>query len=117
MPDDRYDFPGGAIAQLGERLNGIQEVGGSTPPGSTKFPLDGEALAAVNLTTSSRARRLEQGLRPVTPAVKFVHWVGEEVDQRFAGYPIEPAIQRIVRRARAGKRHDIFVIAGWFERH
>jgi hypothetical protein len=25
----------GAIAQLGERLNGIQEVGGSTPPGST----------------------------------------------------------------------------------
>ncbi len=29
----------GAIAQLGERLNGIQEVGGSIPPGSTKFPL------------------------------------------------------------------------------
>ena len=29
----------GAIAQLGERLNGIQEVGGSTPPGSTKTPL------------------------------------------------------------------------------
>ncbi len=27
--------PDGAIAQLGERLNGIQEVGGSTPPGST----------------------------------------------------------------------------------
>ena len=26
----------GAIAQLGERLNGIQEVGGSIPPGSTK---------------------------------------------------------------------------------
>jgi hypothetical protein len=26
----------GAIAQLGERLNGIQEVGGSTPPGSTR---------------------------------------------------------------------------------
>ena len=31
-PDSRS---GGAIAQLGERLNGIQEVGGSTPPGST----------------------------------------------------------------------------------
>jgi hypothetical protein len=28
--------PLGAIAQLGERLNGIQEVGGSIPPGSTK---------------------------------------------------------------------------------
>ena len=27
--------PWGAIAQSGERLNGIQEVGGSTPPGST----------------------------------------------------------------------------------
>ena len=27
--------PDGAIAQLGERLNGIQEVGGSIPPGST----------------------------------------------------------------------------------
>ena len=26
----------GAIAQLGERLNGIQEVGGSRPPSSTK---------------------------------------------------------------------------------
>ena len=28
---------GGAIAQLVERLNGIQEVRGSTPLGSTKF--------------------------------------------------------------------------------
>jgi hypothetical protein len=27
----------GAIAQLGERVNGIHEVGGSIPPGSTKF--------------------------------------------------------------------------------
>ena len=26
----------GAIAQLGERVNGIHEVGGSIPPGSTK---------------------------------------------------------------------------------
>ena len=29
----------GAIAQLGERLNGIQEVSGSIPLGSTKSPL------------------------------------------------------------------------------
>ena len=28
---------GGAIAQLGERLNGIQEVVGSIPIGSTSF--------------------------------------------------------------------------------
>ena len=27
----------GAIAQLGERLHGMQEVGGSIPPGSTKL--------------------------------------------------------------------------------
>ena len=27
-----------AIAQLGERLHGMQEVGGSNPPGSPKFP-------------------------------------------------------------------------------
>jgi hypothetical protein len=30
----------GAIAQLGERLHGMQEVGGSIPPGSTKFQQD-----------------------------------------------------------------------------
>jgi hypothetical protein len=36
IPDRRFLIPErGAIAQLGERLNGIQEVGGSTPPGST----------------------------------------------------------------------------------
>ncbi len=28
----------GAIAQLGERLHGMQEVGGSIPPSSTKYP-------------------------------------------------------------------------------
>jgi hypothetical protein len=30
--------PHGAVAQLGERLNGIQEVGGSTPLSSTVLP-------------------------------------------------------------------------------
>ena len=35
--------PFGAIAQLGERLNGIQEVRGSTPLGSTKH-LTGTAI-------------------------------------------------------------------------
>ena len=40
----------GAIAQLGERLNGIQEVGGSIPPGSTKSPhriLTGSAIVRL----------------------------------------------------------------------
>jgi hypothetical protein len=32
----RPTLPCGAVAQLGERLNGIQEVVGSTPIGSTK---------------------------------------------------------------------------------
>ena len=35
----RHRVPRGAIAQLGERLNGIQEVRGSTPLGSTKILL------------------------------------------------------------------------------
>ncbi len=30
----------GAIAQLGERLHGMQEVGGSIPPSSTKFHME-----------------------------------------------------------------------------
>jgi hypothetical protein len=30
--------PGGAVAQLGARLDGIEEVVGSNPIGSTKFP-------------------------------------------------------------------------------
>src|SRR5262249_14126986 len=29
----------------------------------------------------------------VTPAMKFVHWVCEEVDQRFAGYSVYRAIR------------------------
>ena len=32
-----FSFPGGAVAQLGERLNGIQEVDGSIPFGSTNL--------------------------------------------------------------------------------
>ena len=39
----------GAIAQLGERNNGIVEVGGSIPPGSTTvFPLAQSLLAFDN---------------------------------------------------------------------
>ena len=33
----------GAIAQLGERLNGIQEVSGSIPLGSTTAPAQGSS--------------------------------------------------------------------------
>tara|TARA_B100000678_G_scaffold256139_1_gene234280 strand:+ start:213 stop:350 length:138 start_codon:yes stop_codon:yes gene_type:complete len=31
------EFQAGAIAQLGERLHGMQEVSGSIPLGSTRF--------------------------------------------------------------------------------
>ena len=35
----------GAIAQLGERLHGMQEVGGSIPPGSTKQSITWQRLS------------------------------------------------------------------------
>src|SRR5437763_17199701 len=60
VPDaDRPDTASlhGAIAQLGERLNGIQEVGGSTPPGSTnlrRFAASVHSLGANNLLASAR---------------------------------------------------------------
>jgi hypothetical protein len=38
---------GGAIAQLGERLHGMQEVGGSIPPGSTIDRADFGSRAAA----------------------------------------------------------------------
>jgi hypothetical protein len=45
------NFHKGAIAQLGERLNGIQEVGGSIPPGSTNLR---RFAASVGKPTFSR---------------------------------------------------------------
>jgi hypothetical protein len=45
MPVDLTD---GAIAQLGERLNGIQEVGGSIPPGSTSSFRYARPARAIN---------------------------------------------------------------------
>ncbi len=37
----------GALAQLGERLNGIQEVGGSIPPSSTFSRFQSENIGAL----------------------------------------------------------------------
>ncbi len=36
-PDSHRLWADGALAQLGERLHGMQEVSGSIPLGSTKF--------------------------------------------------------------------------------
>ncbi len=54
--------PGGVIAQLGERLNGIQEVGGSIPPGSTKFTLSTGALLQNPAVGQSRRRVITRGI-------------------------------------------------------
>ena len=69
-PHGASDF--GAIAQLGERLHGMQEVGGSIPPGSTSLrrlrllrlgkPYRGEGCHVV-------ARRAKTGLGSARPPV------------------------------------------------
>ena len=53
----------GAIAQLGERLHGMQEVGGSIPPGSTSLRPSGYALAqpASRREGAKAARRSPKG--------------------------------------------------------
>ena len=48
----------GAIAQLGERLHGMQEVGGSIPPGSTTTPVT-RPQAGLATCTKRRPHRLE----------------------------------------------------------
>ena len=53
MQDLTPAAPAGAVAQLGERLNGIQEVGGSTPLGSTSSP---QGLAANGRALCFRGR-------------------------------------------------------------
>ncbi len=45
----------GALAQLGERLHGMQEVSGSIPLGSTNFSADG--IAGHGLTLWMRPGR------------------------------------------------------------
>ena len=56
----------GAIAQLGERLNGIQEVGGSIPPGSTNYAMRTRARPFAG------ARTLP-GVSSANSALKAVH--------------------------------------------
>ena len=56
----------GAIAQLGERLHGMQEVGGSIPPGSTTFSATGPREPQNRFTASPSSRGL--GHYPFTVA-------------------------------------------------
>ena len=59
----------GALAQLGERLHGMQEVSGSIPLGSTKFPFEKHQIvlpfSSVALPLIGRATRA--ALRCIVP--------------------------------------------------
>ena len=52
----------GAVAHLGERFNGIEEVGGSSPPSSTTPTHSLPFPVQVSLTPKSRGRDLPNGL-------------------------------------------------------
>ena len=49
------------MAQLGARLNGIQEVRGSTPLGSTKIRLNIKLLGTENSPTLSKEKKSDKG--------------------------------------------------------
>jgi hypothetical protein len=49
-------IPGGAVAQLGARLDGIEEVVGSNPIGSTKLQTESENSLKAILTTNRAIR-------------------------------------------------------------
>jgi hypothetical protein len=66
MPVGNLDWPrfGGVVAQLVERLNGIQEVRGSNPLGSTtQCFVDSLAPPASNAIWPVGAKRLESAAR------------------------------------------------------
>ena len=47
----------GPVAQLGARLNGIEEVGGSNPPRSTSFPSYRDRIRGVMLRFPANSLR------------------------------------------------------------
>jgi hypothetical protein len=53
----------GAIAQMGERVNGIHEVGGSIPPGSTTAYAKASAGEAFARRVSAEALAKADNLR------------------------------------------------------
>ena len=74
------------------------------------------SLLGKLITYSRVSEPLPQRLDTVALAMKFVHWVCEEVDQRFAGYSVYPTIQDIIRGPRASKCQKVFVNRN-LERH
>ena len=73
------DHPDGAIAQLGERLHGMQEVSGSIPLSSTKtlsFPYSRVRHAASGSTASWLVMSVaaHPGLTSATYAAEWTTW-------------------------------------------
>ena len=71
--------PGGAVAQLGERLNGIQEVGGSTPLSSTK--------SISQVLSSNRSLRVVQPDRWLIESGWFYSGAGYDRPGPFRRWP------------------------------
>ena len=101
-PVDRELFPTvGAIAQLGERLHGMQEVSGSIPLGSTNsfYPIK-SGISGVSRCCSTRAkfaRRLPAVYQPSTNSPEIARVAGlqvrlnlwDQVDKLTLGLPFE----------------------------
>ena len=74
------DHPDGAIAQLGERLHGMQEVSGSIPLSSTKFPaLNSDSLKHFRSPSQSVLQPLE--VAPDNRSAKYLLTVHRSVDR------------------------------------
>ena len=69
----KLDWPrfGGVVAQLVERLNGIQEVRGSNPLGSTtQSPVDSPALSTTKPTIQRREALARVSVRHIGSAAR-----------------------------------------------
>ena len=104
----------GAIAQLGERLHGMQEVGGSIPPGSTSLRLLRKLrLGKPHASPSQRSKRRlprrslkgEAGFHPYCSFHALAQQSRSGESQRVRGVDfgavrerIEPAFAKRLRR-------------------
>ena len=67
-------LPGGAVAQLGARLDGIEEVVGSNPIGSTKYT---KYVSPVFIRVRARKYQIEvaqiNSVKPPTREFSLIH--------------------------------------------
>gem|GEM_PF-3505302 len=101
----------GAIAQLVERLNGIQKVGGSSPPGSTPQPIDPSVLSSTHLDlnllssvlSSVASRSMDGDFVEITVGglrlrLQVVHGKGRK---SYRGVQLREAIGKVLAAKRA----------------